>query len=171
MPHATGHVVRRTPDDVELVLTRTFDATAADVWASLTDPGRPAGWLGPWRGEAGVGRTVELRMSFEEGDAWSTVHIDVCEPEERLRVTVSDEGQEEDWVLEARLDESAGKTELTFVHVLADAAVAESSGPGWEYYLDMLVASRAGVPLPDWDDYYPAQVAHYAAEVARVSKG
>lgn len=169
MPEPTGQVTRGADGTVELVLTRTFDAPAANVWASLTDSERTADWLGPWRGEAGVGRTVELRMSFEEGADWSAVHIDACEPERLIRVTVSDAGQGEDWRLEARLAESNGQTELTFLHLLDDAAVAEMSGPGWEYYLDMLVASRAGVPRPEWDDYFPAQHGYYTEQVRSVS--
>ncbi|WP_198958148.1 MULTISPECIES: hypothetical protein [Amycolatopsis] len=29
-------------------------------------------------------------------------------------------------------------------------------GPGWEYYLDLLVAARTGAPRPEFTDYYPA---------------
>jgi uncharacterized protein YndB with AHSA1/START domain len=79
------------------------------VWANLTDSERTAEWLGPWRGEAGTGRTVELRKSFEEGADWNAVRIDVCEPRHVIRVTVSGAGQGEDWLLEARLAESDGE--------------------------------------------------------------
>jgi hypothetical protein len=34
-------------------------------------------------------------------------------------------------------------------------------GPGWEYYLDNLVASRGDGPLPTFDTYYPAQKAYF----------
>ena len=34
-------------------------------------------------------------------------------------------------------------------------------GPGWEYYLDMLVAAHGGQPLPSFDDYFPAQQGYY----------
>ncbi len=40
----------------DLVLTRTFRAPVADVWASLTDPQRTARWFGPWQGDAAPGR-------------------------------------------------------------------------------------------------------------------
>ena len=36
-------------------------------------------------------------------------------------------------------------------------------GPGWEYYLDMLVAARDDRPTPDFDDYYPAMKPYYEA--------
>lgn len=162
MPQPTGRVIRDTNGAFELTLTRTFDAPAADVWASLTDPELTAGWIGPWRGEARVGRTIELQMSFEEGDAWSQARVDVCDPPERIFVTtISETGN---WPLEAHLAESDGRTTLTFIHRLDDAALAEFSGPGWEYYLDNLVASRDGRPLPDFADYYPAQADYYLGE-------
>ncbi|MET4639662.1 SRPBCC family protein [Mycetocola sp. 2940] len=169
MPQPTGQVTRGTDGAFELTLTRTFDAPASDVWASLTDSTRTAEWLGPWRGDAGVGKTVELRMSFEEGADWSAVRIDACDPSRVIRVTVSGAGLGEEWLLEARLAENDGQTELTFVHFLSDPAVAETSGPGWEYYLDMLVASRAGVPRPEWDDYFPAQLEYYSEQVRRAT--
>jgi len=36
-------------------------------------------------------------------------------------------------------------------------------GPGWEYYLDMLVAARDDLPTPSFDDYYPAMKGYYEA--------
>ena len=42
--------------------------------------------------------------------------------------------------------------------------MAENVGPGWEYYLDRLVAAEAGrsVAEVDWDAYYPALSSSYA---------
>jgi hypothetical protein len=34
-------------------------------------------------------------------------------------------------------------------------------GVGWDYYLDRLIAARAGRPMPDWNDYHPAMIEHY----------
>ena len=41
--------------------------------------------------------------------------------------------------------------------------MAESVGPGWEYYLDRLVAAESGGDPAslDFDDYYPSQSEHY----------
>ena len=168
MPQPTGRVTTDTSGAVQLTLTRRFEAPAAEVWASLTDPALTAGWLGPWRGEPGAGHTIELQMSFEEGDAWSAARIDECDPPRRLRVTTLNETG--DWPLEARLTEDGGITTLEFVHHLADAGGAEFIGPGWEYYLDNLVASRAGRPLPDFADYFPAQGEYYADEARRATE-
>jgi hypothetical protein len=63
--------------------------------------------------------------------------------------------------LEAELTESDGITTLRLTHHLDDSADPASTGPGWEYYLDRLVAARDGTPMPEWDDYYPAQKAYY----------
>ena len=49
------------------------------------------------------------------------------------------------------------------------ALMAESVGPGWEFYLDRLVAAETGgdVAAIDFErDYYPAMVEHYRAELA-----
>lgn len=62
------------------------------------------------------------------------------------------------WRLEAELTDRDGTTELRFTHHLDESADPASTGPGWEYCLDNLVASRDRAPLPQWDDYYPAVV-------------
>jgi hypothetical protein len=65
------------------------------------------------------------------------------------------------WHLEAHLSEAHGITELRFTQRLDDRTGVGEVGPGWEYYLDNLVASRTGGALPDFDDYYPAQKQYY----------
>jgi uncharacterized protein YndB with AHSA1/START domain len=168
MPEPTGTIVRGRDQTFELTLTRHFEAPVSDVWASLTDPELTATWLGPWRGTPGTGNTVELQMAFEEGDAWSSVRIDRCDPPRRIAVSVTVSEEVNGWDLEATLDERDGGTELTFLHRLDDPATAESIGPGWEYYLDMLVAARNGTDRPDFEDYYPSQVAYYTKQANRV---
>ncbi|MEU9955396.1 SRPBCC family protein [Streptomyces sp. NPDC050982] len=148
-----------TADGNDLILTRTFRAPIDDVWASVTESERTARWFGPWEGDAAPGRTIRVRMAFEEGEAWTEVRVDACEPPRRLAVSTSDEAG--DWRMELRLSESAGTTELQFVHHLTTTKGLGEIGPGWEYYLDMLVASRDGTPAPGFDDYYPSQQAYF----------
>ena len=62
------------------------------------------------------------------------------------------------------LAESGGVTELRFTQHLTDTEGVGEIGPGWEYYLDALVASRDGQPAPQWDDYYPAMKEHFDAQ-------
>lgn len=160
-PTPTGRVVR-TAAGRDLVLVRTFRAPIEDVWASITEPERTARWFGPWEGDAGPGKTIRFQMAFEQGDNWSEMIIEACEPPRHLSVvSVDDYGR---WHLEAHLRHTDGVTELRFTHHLEDSIDVGSVGPGWEYYLDNLVASREGTPLPDFNDYYPAQKEYYQAQ-------
>lgn len=152
IPTVTGH---------DLVLTRTYRAGAADVWASVTEPERTARWFGPWRGQSAPGRTIEVQMSFEESAPWCPLRIEACEPPYRLAVSMEDENGS--WSLELLLTESGGTTELRLIHHLVTTDHLGQTGPGWEYYLDMLTAARTGEPLPDFEDYYPAQKAYFEA--------
>jgi uncharacterized protein YndB with AHSA1/START domain len=158
-PTPSGRVVP-TADGRDLVLERTFRAPIEDVWASITESERTARWLGPWTGEGAAGKTVELTMSAEEGAPAAAVHIEACDPPHHLRVAMDDAGA---WRLEAHLTEADEITTLRLTHHLDDSADPASIGPGWEYYLDRLVASRDDAAMPVWDDYYAAQKAYYEA--------
>ncbi|TDE54473.1 SRPBCC family protein [Nonomuraea mesophila] len=157
-PIPTGRLFR-TDAGTDLVLTRTFRAPADDVWASVTEPERTARWFGPWEGEAGPGRTIKVRMVHEEQQPWYELRIEACEPPHRLTVSALDEFGA--WRVELLLSESAGTTELRFIQHLDDPGLAGDVGPGWEYYLDLLAASRDGSPAPGFGDYHPAMQAYY----------
>jgi uncharacterized protein YndB with AHSA1/START domain len=143
----------------DLILTRSFRAPIEDVWTSVTKSESTERWFGRWEGEAGVGKTVRLKMVFEQGDAWTNVTIERCDAPRHLAVTSkSDYGEQS---LELTLVQTGDITELTFVHHLPDRKAIGEMGPGWEYYLDNLVAARAGDRLPSFDDYYPSQKSYY----------
>lgn len=156
-PKPTGHLRGN-----ELTLTRAFRATLDDVWKSVTESDSTARWIGSWEGDAAPGNTVRLQMLHEKGQPWTSVRIEKCEAPRHLLITTKDEGGE--WRLELTLTEQGDTTELRFVHHLSDRKLAGDFGPGWEYYLDMLVAAREGRALPSFGDYYPSQKAHYSAE-------
>lgn len=157
-PVPTGKL-ERTAEGRDLVLTRTFRASIDDVWASITEPERTARWFAAWSGDAGPGKTIRYRMTFEDNAEEADMIIDACEAPFRLAVSATDEYGT--WRLEARLAEADGVTTLTFIQHLDDETELSTTGPGWEYYLDMLAASRDGGPMPDFDDYYPAQKGYY----------
>lgn len=157
-PLPTGRLFG-TENGVDLVLTRTFRAPVEDVWASLTESERTARWFGPWTGEPGPGRTIKVQLRFEEGEPWMEARIEECAPPRQLRLRTEDEVGV--WRLSLLLSEVDGTTELKFVHHRENRDGVGEIGPGWEYYLDNLVASREDQPLPSFDDYYPAQKAHY----------
>ena len=131
-PTPSGRLVR-TPTGRELVLTRTFRAPIDDVWASITESERTARWFGSWTGEAGPGRTISVRMTFEADGPAQEMKIEACEAPRHL--ALSSESEYGHMYVEARLTESAGVTELRFTHRLDDKANVGDFGPGWEYYL------------------------------------
>ncbi|HYO33879.1 MAG TPA: SRPBCC domain-containing protein [Nocardioidaceae bacterium] len=145
-----------------LRLTRTFRASIDDVWAAVTEPERLERWIGTWTGDPADGR-VGFRMTAEEGEpVEEEMEIRECEPPRRLAL-VSHVGVQL-WQLELDLLEEHGVTTLTFTQVGIDPVEAESVGPGWEYYLDRLVAAETGgdVSAIDFErDYFPAMQDFY----------
>jgi DNA-binding transcriptional ArsR family regulator len=63
---------------VDIVAQALADTTRRDILRmlrdgtpqSLTSSDSTARWIGPWRGEPGVGRTCQLQMLFEQGEPW-----------------------------------------------------------------------------------------------------
>lgn len=161
MTSAPNGRLERTPGGHDLVVTRVFRAGVEDVWASITEPERTARWFGPWEGEAAPGHTVKVQMAFEEGTPWMDFRIDACDPPRRLAVSSVDEHGV--WHVELVLAHENGRTELRLIHHLETTDGIGDVGPGWEYYLDMLAASRDGTPRPSFDDYFPAMKPHYEA--------
>ena len=165
-PTPSGRLIR-TPEGRDLVLIRTFRAPIDDVWASITEPERTARWFGAWTGQSGAGGRIRYSMAFEEGAPEAEMTIEACEPPRHLAVRGADDFG--GWFLEAHLSETAGVTELRFTHHLDAAVNVGDVGPGWEYYLDNLVASRDGTPMPSFNDYYPSQKEYYLGLEAELS--
>ena len=157
-PTPTGQL-QATEAGRDLVLVREFHAPIDDVWASVTSVERVGLWFGTWAGDPSVGDTVEFTMTAEDGNATSAMTITACTPP--THVAISNTAEQGTWHLEARLHEADGVTTLEFVHHLPPDAPLGEIGAGWEYYLDRLVASRTGAPMPDFDDYYPSMQAYF----------
>jgi uncharacterized protein YndB with AHSA1/START domain len=143
----------------DLVLSRQFRASIEDVWASITDPSSTARWFGRWEGTPGVGNEIRVQMAFEDTQPWLTKKIEVCDAPHRLVLTSV--GSKFTSKLELGLKAIGEGCELEFVHHAIDRAMVGEVGPGWEYYLDNLVASRGDAPLPKFDSYYPAQKPYF----------
>jgi uncharacterized protein YndB with AHSA1/START domain len=154
-----------TADGRDLQLARTLDVPVEELWAWLTEPEKTARWIGSWSGEPGEGRTVRFTLNFEEGNPESDVRITVCKPPRHLAIELNDEAG--GWHLEAIVAEAGGGSTVTLVHHLDDAANPADVGPGWEYYLDNLLAAQAGGAPVNFDDYYPAHSEYYAALAAK----
>jgi uncharacterized protein YndB with AHSA1/START domain len=145
----------------DLVFTRILRAPADDVWASVTDPERTARWFGAWRGEGALGGMIEVQMAFEEGAPWCEMRIDACDPPRHLALTMSDDMGT--WHLSLFVESSGDITQLRLIHRLEDLGGVGEVGPGWEYYLDNLVAASEQSPLPDFDSYYPSMKEYFEA--------
>lgn len=166
---ATGRLIHLDDGDL-VVFERAFAAPVAQVWAAITDPDRLARWIGTWRGDPASG-AVQFRMIAEGEDiAEETYQIRECTAPTRLVLHAQDDDGV--WDLTLALTETDGTTTLTFSQVVHDPASFESIGPGWDYYLDRLVAAETGADVTALDfeaDYFPALQGYYAALVAALS--
>ena len=169
-PAATG---RKAVHDGQayVAFERTFRAPIQDVWAAVTESDRLARWIGSWEGDPATGE-VAFRMLYE-GDEHPAEKftIDECEPPHRLAITTeapSPDGTNQTWHLLLDLAEADGVTTFTFSQSVPEPIMAESVGPGWDYYLDRMVLAETGGDLAvvDFDDYYPAFKDHYRAQLA-----
>lgn len=142
-----------------LVVSRRFRAPIEDVWKSVTDSDSTARWYGRWEGTPGAGNEIRVQMAFEDGAPWMTKTIEVCEPPRRLVLTSTSKFVQR---LELVLAPTPDGCELELIHHDVNPAMVGDFGPGWEFYLDSLVASREGQPRPVFDDY-AAQKAYFQA--------
>lgn len=156
----TGRITP-VPGGKDLLLERTFRAPIEDVWASIVESERSARWIASWTGEPGVGKSILVRMTAEEGAVPEPVLITACDPPRHLAMDWA--VGESAWKIAVTLSEAEGATTLTFVHHLSAEDDASEIGPGWELYLDRLAAVRDGESFAGWDEYYPAQKDHYTA--------
>lgn len=150
-----------------LVIERQLRAPVEDVWAACTDPVRMERWIGTWSGDPASG-LVSFRMTAE-GEDVPAEEMDVlaCEPPRRFAVrgrepqpfSADGSGEKAYWHMELELSEADGTTSVRFVQLLAPGdlgvEMVTSVGPGWEYYLDRLVATFTGeaVETVEWERY------------------
>jgi uncharacterized protein YndB with AHSA1/START domain len=163
-PVPTGRRATRNGHD-SVVFDRTFRAPIESVWAAVTESDRLERWIGTWTGDPASG-SVLFRMNAEGDDVKpETFTIEACDPPHRLALTSRVVGEEHDWHFVLELAEAGGTTTLTFSQSVPDAEMAAGVGPGWEFYLDRLVAAETGADVSalDFDDYHPGQSDHFRA--------
>ena len=162
-PSATGRFEERD-GTAYVVFERRFTAPVEDVWAAVTESARLERWIGTWAGDPATGE-VGFWMTAESPDApRESILIDECRAPSRLVMrSARPDDSSEQWTWQLDLAEVDGVTTLTFAQEVVDAKLAESVGPGWDYYLDRMVAAETGGDLDaiDFDDYYPRLAAHY----------
>ncbi|MFC7485726.1 SRPBCC family protein [Knoellia sp. CPCC 206453] len=167
-PKATGRLQERE-GTAYLVFERTFRAPITDVWAAVTESDRLVRWIGHWDGDPTSG-AVTFYMTAEAADAPAeTIHIDECDAPRRVVMrSARPDDHSLEWKWQIDLAEADGVTTLTFAQEVADTTLAEGVGPGWDYYLDRMVAAENGEDLGhiDFNEYFPALTEHYRRELA-----
>jgi hypothetical protein len=153
-------------DGLELIVERVVDGSASDIWTWLTVSEYTGRWIGTWTGTAAVGSVVQFIMTAEASTEPEDVTILVCTPGEQFLADLGSQG----WRVGFTLAESDDHTLIFFTQRLDNADDAGSIGPGWEYYLDCMIAARAGTAAPIWDNYYPAFAPYYARLASAVSR-
>ncbi|MFV0459885.1 MAG: SRPBCC domain-containing protein [Actinomycetales bacterium] len=154
-----------------LVWQRSFRASIGEVWAAVTEPQRLQRWIGTWTGDPASGQVL-FTMTAEGEDVPPEIHR-ICECEPPRRLVVETASGPDAWRLELDLVEFDGVTTLTFAQPIDDPELAGQVGPGWEYYLDRLVAAESGaddvalaVAGVVWEFYYPRLSGSFSALVA-----
>lgn len=155
MAEATGKLVR-TERGIDLVLVRSLALPVDEAWAYLTESELTEQWFGPWEGDGRPGGAIRVRMRFEDHEPAIRIRIIACEALERLVLKAEDEVG--GWHLELRVEEDGDDALVTLVHHLDDDGLdgVGEIGPGWEYYLDLLIAASEGTERPGFDQYYPS---------------
>lgn len=157
----TGHYALK-PDGLYLQFDRLFHAPIEDVWFSLTNATAMQAWIGTYTGRPATGgvrfmMTAEVELGAEP--EWEDVAILECAPPHRF---LADSGSGPTAMrVFCHLVEGGGMTTLTLANRLQSPADAASMGPGWDWYLDRLVAARARREMPAWETYYPAFSPYY----------
>ena len=159
-PRATGVL----DADSTLHFRRVLPLSREEAWAAITDSDRTARWFGAWRAEQIPGPIV-VTMTAEEGSPDAPGEITEVEPLDHY-VMVSDVGGDQ-WVLTVGIEASDGegdRTTVTLSHPVSDPEQAAMIGPGWDFYLDRLVAAETGgdVDAISFEpDYVPALCEYY----------
>lgn len=150
-----------------LVLTRQFRSRIDDVWTSIVDSDRLSRWFGTWSGDPSTGQVSVVMNAEAEPVPPAPFEIQACDPPRRLSVSATDAYGT--WRLTVELTEADGTTTLVLTQHDVDPGTLDETGPGWEWYLDRVVAAVEHGRMPtleDFDGTYMAMGREYAALTA-----
>jgi uncharacterized protein YndB with AHSA1/START domain len=123
-----------------------YDTDIDDLWSALTDPTRLARWVVQVEGDLRLGG--EFQAIFTSG--WEGAgRVDVCEPPQRLLVTMLP-GQEDEGVIEANLVADGDGTRLLLEERGLPLSELPAHGAGWQAHVEDLASHVAGRERPDW---------------------
>lgn len=132
--------ISRSGERSTVLVRRSYDATAPDLWSACTEPDRLARWLGSITGDRRPGGEIRLTMTATD---IPVLRIEACEEPHRLVVTWTSVDEPDSEV--ALILEPLGETtRLTLRHSLVDPERAPGLGCGWEDFLNRLQELLAG---------------------------
>lgn len=138
-----------------LVLERKLPGSKETSWRAITDSALLDRFIGRWEGDPSSGE-VSFFMTAEGSTEASPYRIVECSSPEKLVVESDFMGTV--WHLSLTLREDGEASVLRFAQRIDEGINLADVGPGWEYYLDRLVAVESGESTDSivWDDYYPS---------------
>lgn len=117
-----------------------------DLWSALTDPQRLARWIAVVDGDLRLGGRFQAKFTSSwEGPG----RVDVCEPPQRLLVTMSP-GEDDETVIEAELVADGDRTRLVIEERGFSLDEVAAHGAGWQAHVEDLAAYLAGRAPDDW---------------------
>ena len=123
-----------------------YDATAAELWATITRPERLANWVAVVEGQLRVGGQFHaVFTSGWEGEG----RIEACEPHRRLQLTMNPDADRESTV-EATLESQGDRTRLVISEQGLPLALAPGLAAGWQVHFEDLSAAVAGGTGTGW---------------------
>jgi uncharacterized protein YndB with AHSA1/START domain len=163
VPMNTG-TVERDGESFAVCFTRAYDAPIADVWSAVTTRERAARWIGTLRGTLAVGEQVELVLG-DSADEVAALEIAECREPHRIAVGWQFPGAPRTSLTVDLASLGPDRTSVTLRHTGWKRDEIAGYGCGWHHYVDALAAHLAGVPLPSFDDYYPALLPYWREQV------
>lgn len=138
-----------------------FDSGVDDVWAALTEPARLARWVGEYEGAPSVGE--EFQFVFHGGAGARTARVDVCEPSQRLVVTMRDEdarpGQPKDTLIDVQCTAEGDQTLVVVEEHGLPVELLAAYGSGVQIHVENLGTYLAGGEIGDeearWAELMP----------------
>ena len=151
-----------------VTLSRSFRATAPDLWDAVTNPERLPRWFAPVSGDLEAGGRYQV-----EGNAGGVITL--CDRPSRFALTW-EFGEDVSWVEAAVADEGAGRARLTLTHTMRPSEHWDTYGPGatgvgWELGLLGLALYLADPAAPKPDEAAFAASADGRAFGAGSSRG
>lgn len=118
-----------------------FATSIDDLWEACTQPKRLARWIADVSGDLRVGG--QFRARFTSG--WKgTGRVEVCEPPKHLTLLTTEDGEQDEQIIELTLVAEGDKTILVISERGLPVEDLPSYAAGWHVHLEGLAAYVAG---------------------------